>query len=333
VSADLLVITSVKNPRIKAVADLRDRREREAAGLTVIDGSRELARALAGGALVIDAFVDWERLDAVGRLAVADAHRRGTQVTEVSSPVLDRIAYGDRAEGVVATVRIPDLALDRCRIPAEPLVVVLEAVEKPGNLGAVLRSADGAGADAVIAADPRTDLFNPNAVRASVGTIFALPVASGSSADVLAWLRAKGIRIVTARVDAPGAYTETDLRGPVAIVLGSEADGLAPIWDGDDVTAVSLPMLGVADSLNVSTAAAILLYEARRQRGLPTPPKHQGLGVRLRRRPRRPSGPFADGHARARRPPRQVQRRLPPTAPRHPPARPGQAGRDPARPP
>ena len=270
-SADPLVITSVKNPRIKSIADLRDRREREAAGLTLIDGSRELARALAGGALVIEAFVDWERLDAVGRLAVADAHRRGTQVTEVSAPVLDRIAYGDRAEGVVATVRIPDLALDHCRVPAEPLVVVLEAVEKPGNLGAVLRSADGAGADAVIAADPRTDLFNPNAVRASVGTIFALPVASGSSADVLAWLRAKGIRIVTARVDAPAPYTETDLRGPVAIVLGSEADGLAPIWDGDDVTAVSLPMLGVADSLNVSTAAAILLYEARRQRGLPHP--------------------------------------------------------------
>ncbi len=270
-TADPLVITSVKNPRIKAVADLRGRRQREAAGLTVIDGSRELARALAGRAVVVEAFVDWERLDAEGRIAVAEAHRRGVHVTEVAGPVLDRIAYGDRAEGVVATVRIPELALERCDLPADPLVVVLEGVEKPGNLGAVLRSADGAGADAVVVADARTDLFNPNAVRASLGTIFALPVAAGTSADVMAWLRRRGIRIVTTRVDAPAAYSEADLRGPVAIVMGSESDGLSPVWSGPDVTAVSLPMLGVADSLNVSTTAAILLYEARRQRGLPHP--------------------------------------------------------------
>jgi TrmH family RNA methyltransferase len=269
VAAEPLVITSVKNPRIKAVADLRDRREREAAGLTVIDGSRELSRAIAGGAQIVDAFVDWQRLDAEGRGALIAARMRGARITEVAGDVLDRIAFGDRSEGVVATVRIPDMALARCHLPADPLVVVLEAVEKPGNLGAVLRSADGAGADAVIAADPRTDLFNPNAVRASLGTIFAVPVAAASSADVLEWLRANGIRIVTTRVGAPASYAVTDLRGPVAIVLGSEADGLSRVWDGDDVTAVSLPMLGVADSLNVSTAAAILLYEARRQRGLP----------------------------------------------------------------
>ncbi len=268
-AADPLVISSAKNPRIKAVADLRGRRERDAAGLTLIDGSRELARALAGRAVVVEAFVDWERLDAEGRLAVAEAHKRGAHVTEVTAPVLDRIAFGDRAEGVVATVRIPDLTLARCVLPAEPLLVVIEGVEKPGNLGAVLRSADGAGADAVIAADARTDLFNPNAVRASLGTIFALPVAAGSSADVLAWLRGRGMRIVTTRVEAQASYTETDLTGPVAIVMGGEADGLTPVWDGPDVTAVSLPMLGVADSLNVSTTAAILLYEARRQRGLP----------------------------------------------------------------
>ena len=267
-AADPPVITSAKNPRIKAVADLRDRRARDAAGLTVIDGSRELARALAGGAAVVDVFVDSERLDAEGRGAVVAARQRGARVTAVARDVLDRIAYGDRAEGVVATVRIPDLALAACRLPADPLLVVLEAVEKPGNLGAVLRTADGAGADAVVAADPRTDLFNPNAVRASLGTIFAVPVAAGSSADVMAWLRGYGIRIVTARVGAPGSYAQTDLRGPLAIVLGSEAEGLTPIWDGADVTAVSLPMLGVADSLNVSTAAAVLLYEARRQRGL-----------------------------------------------------------------
>jgi RNA methyltransferase, TrmH family len=183
--------------------------------------------------------------------------------------VLDRLAYGDRAEGLVATVRIPDLGLEGLRLPADPLVVVLEGLEKPGNLGAVLRSADAAGADAVIVADPRTDPFNPNAIRASLGTIFAVPVASGTSDAVRAHLRDVGVTVVAARVDAPLPYTEADLRGAVAIVLGSEAGGLTDAWSGDDIRAVRLPMLGVADSLNVSVTAAVLLYEARRQRGAP----------------------------------------------------------------
>ena len=141
-------------------------------------------------------------------------------------------------------------------------------MEKPGNLGAVLRSADGAGADAVIAADPRTDLFNPNAVRASQGTLFALPVAAGPSPDVRAWLRDREVTVVAAKVDGTLPYSAVDLRGPVAIVLGSEATGLTDAWSGDGVVAIRLPMLGVADSLNVSIAAAVLLYEARRQRDL-----------------------------------------------------------------
>ncbi|HEU0242589.1 MAG TPA: TrmH family RNA methyltransferase, partial [Candidatus Limnocylindrales bacterium] len=182
---------------------------------------------------------------------------------------LDRLGYGERSEGVVATVRIPDTSLAALTgaLPPDPLVVVLEAVEKPGNLGAVLRSADAAGADAVILANPRTDLFNPNAIRASLGTVFAVPVAAGGAAAVRAWLESAGMRVLAARVEAAIPYTEADLRGPVALVLGSEADGLTEAWTGGDVTAVSLPMLGVADSLNVSVTAAVLLYEARRQRG------------------------------------------------------------------
>jgi TrmH family RNA methyltransferase len=144
---------------------------------------------------------------------------------------------------------------------------VVEGVEKPGNLGAILRSADGAGLDAVVAADPRTDLYNPNAIRASLGTIFSLPLATASSAETLAWLRAHGIRTVVARVDATLLHTEADLRGPLAIVLGSEALGLTEAWSGPGVVAVRVPMLGVADSLNVAAAAAVLFYEARRQRG------------------------------------------------------------------
>jgi TrmH family RNA methyltransferase len=147
--------------------------------------------------------------------------------------------------------------------------VVVEGVEKPGNVGAVVRSADGAAVDAVVAASPRTDLFNPNAIRASAGTVFTVPVAAADTPDVLAWLRAKGLQIVAARVDAERPLHRYRLTGAVGLVLGAEADGLSRAWAGDDVEPVRLPMLGVADSLNVSVTAAVLAYEARRQRGLP----------------------------------------------------------------
>ncbi len=259
-------ITSTRNPRVRAVADLRDRRARDAAGLTIVDGVRELARALAGGARVVEVFADESRLSGEGLDAVDAARASGAAVIPVGGPVIDRLAYGDRSEGVVATVAIPDLAVTSLPLPPDPLVVVLEGVEKPGNLGAVLRSADGAGADAVIAADARTDLFNPNAIRASLGTIFTVPLAAGTSQDVRGHLGTAGVRLYAARVDGSVPYTEVDLAGPVALVLGSEADGLTGAWAGDGITAISLPMLGVADSLNVSITAAVLLYEARRQR-------------------------------------------------------------------
>jgi TrmH family RNA methyltransferase len=261
-----LELTSPKNPRVRAATSLRDRRERDETGMTIVDGARELGRALAGGASVLEVFVAESLLDDEGRAVVAEASRAGAAIQRATAGILDRLAYGDRSDGLVAVVRIPELALDSLQLPADALVVVLEGVEKPGNLGAVLRTADAAGADAVIAADPRTDLFNPNAIRASLGTIFAVPLASGSSTEVRAWLAACGLSIVAARVGAPTGYTHTDLRGPVAIVLGSEAAGLTATWDGEGVQTVSLPMLGVADSLNVSITAAVLLYEARRQR-------------------------------------------------------------------
>ncbi len=260
-------ITSPKNPRIRHAVALRERRARETAGLTLVDGLRELERALAGGAAPVEVFVDLARLGEAGREAIADARDAGALILPTSGPALDRLAYGDRSEGVVATVPIPDLSLAALRLPDDPLVVVLEGVEKPGNLGAVLRTADGAGADAMILADPRTDLFNPNAIRASLGAIFAVPLAAAPSADVQAELARRGIAVVTARVDAPDLYTDADLTGPLAIVLGSEADGLTDRWPSPPARPVRLPMLGVGDSLNVSIAAAVLLYEARRQRG------------------------------------------------------------------
>lgn len=262
-----VILSSSKNPRVKAAAALRDRRARDETGLTLIDGVRELSRAISGGVQLVEVFVDETGLSFDGAAAIRSARDAGAAIVPASPGVVAHLAYGGRSEGLVAVVRIPRTDIDRLAPPPAPLVVVVEAIEKPGNLGAILRSADATGADAVIAADPRTDLFNPNAIRASLGTLFAVHVAAGSSAEVRDWLRNRSIRVVTARVDGSTPYSEADLTGSLAIVLGSEAEGLTGTWTGDDVVAVRLPMLGVADSLNVSIAAGVLLYEARRQRG------------------------------------------------------------------
>ena len=264
------VLTSLSNPRVKAAVRLRDRREREATGLTIVDGVRELGRALDAGVEVVEAFVADAALSSDEARAVVGRLTGTIGLTQVSEPVLEKLAFGDRSDGVVAIVRTPPTDLGQLALPRYPLLVVIEALEKPGNLGAILRTADGAGADAVIAADPRTDLFNPNAIRASLGTIFARPVVAASSTGVLDWLVERSIRVVAARVDAERLYTDLDLRGGIAFVLGNEAQGLRSAWDDPRVEPVRIPMGGaVADSLNVSVAAAVLLYEAVRQRSIP----------------------------------------------------------------
>ena len=270
------VLTSFANPRVKAATALRDRRERDRAGLTLVDGAREVSRALDAGIEVVEVFVCEPLLAGPDARAALDLLRdRGVAIQATSESVFAKLAFGERAEGLLAVVRIPSTALADLALPDDPLVVVIEGVEKPGNVGAVLRSADGAGADAVVAASPRTDLFNPNAIRASAGTMFTVPVGAAPSDEVLAWLRDGGLRIVAARVGAGRPYTEADLTGRLAIVLGAEADGLTNAWAADGIHAFNLPMLGVADSLNVSISAAILLYEARRQRGLPHPARRE----------------------------------------------------------
>jgi len=264
------VLTSFANPRVKAATALRDRRERDRAGLTLVDGAREVRRALDAGIELVEVFVCDPLLAGPDARAALDLLRdRGVATQPVSEAVFAKLAFGERVEGILAVVRIPSTALADLALPDDPLVVVIEGVEKPGNVGAVLRSADGAGADAVVAASPRTDLFNPNAIRASAGTVFTVPTGAAPTPEVLAWLRDRSLRTVAARVGAGRPYTEADLTGPLAIVLGAEADGLTDAWVADGIEAVNLPMLGVADSLNVSISAAILLYEARRQRGLP----------------------------------------------------------------
>jgi len=263
------MIDSPSNPRVRAAAALRDRRDRDATGRTLVDGAREARRALEAGARVVTAFTCPDLLSGEdGDAALELARSRGTEIIELSRRAFEKVAYGDRADGIVLVVEVPptDLAtIDLAGLEHPPLVVVTEGLEKPGNLGAILRSADGSGADALVAIGG-TDLFNPNVVRASVGTIFSVPIAAATAAATRAWLRERGLRIVTARVDADRLHTDADLAGPLAIVLGSEAEGLSAAWLGADVEPVRLPMLGIADSLNVSVAAAVLLYEARRQR-------------------------------------------------------------------
>ncbi|MGH2474081.1 MAG: TrmH family RNA methyltransferase [Candidatus Limnocylindrales bacterium] len=260
-------LASPSNPRIKSAARLRDRRDREATGLTLVDGARELRRALDHAIEIVEVFVCEPLLAGPDARAVLDALRAGgTTVTTTTEAAFAKLAFGDRAEGLVAVIRPPIGGHADLILGSDPLVVVVEGVEKPGNVGAILRSVDGAGADALIAASPRTDLGNPNVIRASAGTIFAVQLAAAPTAEVIDWLRDQGIRMLVARVGDGTPYTDVDLTGSVAIVFGSEAAGLTEAWLAPDVGAMHLPMHGIADSLNVSVSAAVLLYEARRQR-------------------------------------------------------------------
>ena len=263
------VITSPRNPRVKNAIRLRDRRHRQREACFLIDGIRELQRAVIGRVELVEVFfcpgkctrTQCQRLTSM----IGDIE---AEIIEVSEPVFEKLAFGDRAEGVVAVAQMPSLVLGNIVLPETPLVAVIEGIEKPGNVGAVLRSADAAGVDAVVVADGKTDLFNPNAVRASLGAIFTLPVCEATTAETTTWLCRNGLQILAARVDGAVPHTQIDYRHPTAIVLGSESRGLSHTWRAADMVGVRLPMLGKVDSLNISAAAAVLFYEARRQREL-----------------------------------------------------------------
>lgn len=260
-----LRITSRHNPRLKQAAKLRDSRERRKTGRLLVDGARETLRALAAGVEPVEAFVDEAEPTERTAEALAELTRRGVETLPTASDAFAKLAYGDRSDGVVLVATAPVRGLGDLELPDAPLIAVLEAVEKPGNLGAILRTADGAGVDAVIVADPRVDLFNPNAIRASVGAVFRRGVAVATGEEARAWLTERGLPVYATRPEAAASYATADFAAGCAIVLGSEADGLSSEWDRM-ARGVSLPMLGVADSLNVSAAAAVLFYEARRQR-------------------------------------------------------------------
>ncbi|MCA9236633.1 MAG: hypothetical protein KDA44_14250 [Planctomycetales bacterium] len=264
-------ITSRHNPRVKAAAKLRTGRKREAAARFLIDGPREIARAIAAGVEIAEAFVCEELVEGdEATAAVTKLRAAAGEFATVAPEVFEKLCYGDRGSGAVAVAVPPTRSLARLQLPAAPLVAVIEGVEKPGNVGAVLRSADGAGLDAVVVADPRTDLYNPQTIRASLGTVFGSHVCTATAADTLAWLRTLDVPLVAARPDATQLYTQLDYRHGAAIILGSEATGLTDLWNAADVTPVRLPMHGLADSLNVSVSAAVMFYEAERQRAQAT---------------------------------------------------------------
>ena len=268
--AQPLRITSRQNSRVKDAARLRAGRERQREGRFLIDGMREIERAVAAGVRCIEAFVCEDVYDSHKGKATLDAIlNSGAETFVVTRDVYSKLAFGEREDGIVVVAATPQRCLTDLQLSAQPLVAVLEGVEKPGNVGAILRSADAAGVDAVVIADGRTDLYNPNTIRASLGTVFRANVCEATSAETFDWLRANNLSIVAARPDAEKSYTEIDLTRGAAIVLGSEAAGLSDAWRGAEITPIRLPMHGMADSLNVSTTAAVLFYEALRQRSAP----------------------------------------------------------------
>ncbi len=263
-----LVITSPSNPRLKDIIALRKRRRRDELGLTLIEGYDELRLAMSAG-VVPRQLLHCPELAFPGAGAaqlVREAGDRGAQVIRLNRAAFEKIAYREGADGFVAVAALAGGSVDDLDTADDSLVLLAEAIEKPGNLGAMLRTADAAGVGAVISADSVTDWGNPNVVRASKGTVFAVPVASATTSETLAWLRRRGVRLIAATPDTTTAHTDVDLTGAVAIAVGTEKEGLS-----DEVLAaaderVAIPMAGTANSLNVATSAAIVLYEAVRQR-------------------------------------------------------------------
>ena len=254
------------NPRIKQLLLLQQKSaERRKTGLFVVEGLRELQHCIDAGFEIDTVFESQEsRVESQG--SRVESRESRVKRLKVSSAVYERIAYRGTTEGVIALVRSRSLTLADVRLSDVPLIMVLESVEKPGNLGAVLRSADAAGVDAVIVCDPLTDLYNPNLIRSSIGAVFTVPCVACSSEECIAWLRSHGIQILTAQLQDSSLYYDTAMTGATAIVMGTEATGLTDVWRQAADAHIRIPMLGRLDSLNVSVSAAILLYEAVRQR-------------------------------------------------------------------
>lgn len=259
-------LTSLQNPKVKQVIHLRDRKERDETHQFLIEGYRELLRATDAKWSIETLFICPSLFLGSNELALIERLRsRGTAVYDCTEKVFQKMSYRDRPDGLLAIAPQKRLQLDDLAGKAS-LFVVAEAIEKPGNLGTILRSSDAVGADGLIVCDRCTDIFNPNVVRASVGTLFTVPTVEATGEETLAWLKSQGIAILAATPQAEKEFTQVDMTRPIAIAVGTEQLGLSERWMREATLQVRIPMNGVADSLNVAMATTLLLYEALRQR-------------------------------------------------------------------
>ncbi len=260
-------ITSIHNLSLKQAMALRDRKARRESQLMLIDGVREIHRACGAGVEIEKVFVCRPLLGGCDEYHLLDLFKqKQVKIVEVTQAVFEKIAYGQRTEGMLAIGRIPQKSLSDFKPRGQSLYVVAQSLEKPGNIGAILRTCDAAGVDGLLIADAQTDLYNPNVIRASTGTVFSVPTASADHQTILDFLRRYKIKTCGLFVQSPKDYTQTDFTGPVAIILGSEDKGLSDFWKKNTDVAMKISMKGQADSLNVSVCAAIVIYEALRQR-------------------------------------------------------------------
>ena len=255
-------IISLQNPKVKYIVKLReDKRQRQQDGLMLVEGRDELTLALISG-------LKPHTLLTAPELAPVPMDISSAEVITVTRAVFEKMSYRDNPDGWLGIFPIPHKSLDDLKLSEIPLVIVAESVEKPGNLGAILRTADAAHVDAVIVCDPRVEVWNPNVVRARRGAVFTVPTVEADSPNALAWLRSNKMRVLAATPSAEVLYTDVDLKEPIALAVGTEDEGLTDFWMQSADIKVKIPMMGKVNSLNVSIATALITYEAVRQRGI-----------------------------------------------------------------
>lgn len=257
-------ITSTTNSQIKNIIRLRKTSERKKQNLIIIEGHHEIEIALESG-IIIDSFYHSKDYNKKNLKIFNDLKNK---MTNVSHDVFSKISYRENPDGFLAIAKRPEANLDKIKLGKNPLVIVLESVEKPGNLGAISRTVDAAGADALIISNPKTDIYNPNVIRSSLGTVFTNQIATGTNEKIIEWLSKNKVKTFAATPDTDKIYTNVDFSGPTAIIIGTEHEGLSNTWIQAADTKIKIPMNGKIDSLNASVSAGIILFEAKRQRKL-----------------------------------------------------------------
>lgn len=259
-----LTLTSIQNPRIKHLLSLEKNRERKKSNQFIIEGLRELSLAIAAN-YVLESVYYCEGM--VSRENLLELGISENILSPVSPAVFEKIAYRESTGGVVAIAKQRPNALNHLHLSEKPLLLILEAIEKPGNLGAILRTADAAGVDAVICCDPQTDFYNPNVIRSSIGCVFTNQIALASTLETISWLKERSIKLFCTYLTGASKYTNISYNQACAIVMGSEANGLTDNWIKNSDANILIPMRGKIDSMNVSVATAVVVFEALRQRG------------------------------------------------------------------